>query len=363
MHLAQPPSGAAGRIAFALLGFSAALGTWSAGIAVGQAASDRGGAIVVFPYVVVDTTAGTETTLHLSNGGTEDVAVRCFYEDAPRTCSDAPGQTCASDADCTNGTCDQGRTIIDFSIELSAGQPFGWRASAGDSVGSAGAGSAPPLGSGPFIGSLRCLALGVASGSPVDGILEGAATLARRAGSSTDLDLARYNALTLASVTADDDGELMLGGDAAEYEGCPGRWIWSHASDGAVDPNSSSDTVNAHLVPLPCSADFATLQTERIIVHYNVFNEFGQRVGTSTRLAVQQVASLPEIHPVLFDAAVQGSFATHTSILTVGGGVLAIGFTEHHRNDTEGRVFSAATDLTFNGVRPTGDRIVLPLLP
>ena len=99
MHLAQPPSGAAGRIAFALLGFSAALGTWSAGIAVGQAASDRGGAIVVFPYVVVDTTAGTETTLHLSNGGTEDVAVRCFYEDAPRTCSDARAQTGWPDAD------------------------------------------------------------------------------------------------------------------------------------------------------------------------------------------------------------------------------------------------------------------------
>ncbi len=56
-------------------------------IASAQEVADQAAALVVFPYVVVDSATGVDTLFQLSNAGESVVAVRCFYENATHYCS------------------------------------------------------------------------------------------------------------------------------------------------------------------------------------------------------------------------------------------------------------------------------------
>src|SRR5437762_7543579 len=73
------------------------------GVARADIASDKPAAIVVYPKVVVDSAAGADTVIRLSNTNrTAAVFAHCFYLDANSHCSggSSEGQVCTTARDC-----------------------------------------------------------------------------------------------------------------------------------------------------------------------------------------------------------------------------------------------------------------------
>jgi hypothetical protein len=285
--------------------------------------------------------------------------VECFYERATRTCSNIPSLACVEDIDCDGGTCVLGRQFNDFTLNLAPGQPFGWGARNGNDVQGSGSGAAPPVADLPFTGSLRCVALDAQTGLPAAGALEGVATVARRNGQTQELDVAKYNAVGFAFLGSNGDRVLDLGGPEPEYDGCPNIWVLHHALDGATDPIDGT-TLHPSFVLLPCAVNFELdTVTTNVVVHINVYNELGQRLGTSTTLTVHRTDPAVAIHPAIFDASFHGTLTAQTRIQAVGGGVIA-GVRERH--DAGGGNYSPSLirDPVHQGLRDSADQIVLP---
>ena len=113
----------------------------------GVTTSDRPAAILVWPKIVVDTSATlegrkTDTILQLANTSSKDPKrAHCFYVNANSHCAETaaePGKVCASSTDCplagtsgANAPCVPGWTEIDFDIRITPDQPLAWRASEG----------------------------------------------------------------------------------------------------------------------------------------------------------------------------------------------------------------------------------------
>src|SRR5262249_19778666 len=99
--------------------------------AEGQA-SDQAAALLVYPYVAVDSARGIDTSIYISNAATDaGVAVRCFLLYGGGYCSN-DGEPCDRPEDCANAaTCDQRFLENDFTVRMTPGQPLGWSASTG----------------------------------------------------------------------------------------------------------------------------------------------------------------------------------------------------------------------------------------
>src|SRR5262249_33954569 len=150
------------------------------------------------------------------------------------------------------GVCEPQWNETDFHIRLTPGQPLAWVASEGledfpiDGVtrrGSDGSSNAnsrvPPVPETPFLGELKCIAVSN-TGVPIDStVLAGEATLERkRTPEGLVVDVAKYNAVGIQAIpgAVNDDHTLVLGGDGAEYQGCPNVTIVNHFAEFTADP-------------------------------------------------------------------------------------------------------------------------------
>jgi hypothetical protein len=108
------------------------------GVVVARAdiASDKPAAILVYPYVPVDTFNGIDTIVRMTNTNAQTpIQAHCFYLDANSHCSGgtADGRICTEDPTiCTGGgRCIAGWQEVDFRVLLTANQPIEWKASDG----------------------------------------------------------------------------------------------------------------------------------------------------------------------------------------------------------------------------------------
>ena len=113
----------------------------------GVTTSDKPAAILVWPKIVVDTSATlesrkTDTIIQLANASSKDPKrAHCFYVNANSHCAETaaePGKVCVSSTNCplagssaAFAPCVPGWTEIDFDIRITPDQPLAWRASEG----------------------------------------------------------------------------------------------------------------------------------------------------------------------------------------------------------------------------------------
>jgi hypothetical protein len=331
-----------------------------------EVSTDQAAAVVIYPYVTVDSAQSADTLLQISNTSTDPVVVSCFYETVG---------TVSPTAGCTSVA------TVNFQFQLTPRQPIGWRASQGlpvfplDGVtrtGPAGTfnenSSIPPLPSDPFVGSLRCIAVN-ANLVPVErNVLVGTATLGQ-ARSSTDssMDSAQYNAIGIAAHVGAGNGDntLVLGGATAEYDACPSMTDLSHFFEGAIEQAAQASTVSTTLVLIPCSLDLLSRLPIETEVAYEVHNEFEQQFSTTQTMRCRQVSALSALGTQpsgvsLFDVRVQGTLTGHTRIRTVSGsGLLTLAIETHTDLTDPARVTRAAFDAHMIGARSEADTLVI----
>lgn len=276
-------------------------------------------------------------------------------------CVRNPLRSCSSDADCNpfpGGACTQ--------------------SNAGTRI--------PGVPEDPFVGELKCIAID-ANGVPVPrNDLKGEAILEKS--TAADLDVASYNALGIQAtgrVTEPSD-VLTLGGDDAEYNGCPNYLILNHFFDRAVDPvpdglnggaTKLSNEITTNLVLVPCSEDLLRQIPGEAVIQYLIFNEFEQRFSTSKSVRCFQDIRLCNLDTrdcsrSVFNVGVAGTLAGQTRINAIApprsplpSAVLGIAVEYHNVPDakpttTPTRVRSAAFNLHMQGARSAADTITIP---
>lgn len=381
---------ASGTVALAM---AVALG--SVGPAAGDVASDRSAAIVIWPHVQVGAVAEplgvnevVDTVIQLSNTSLDPIVVHCFYLNANSHCTNT-GQVCISAGECCDtpsagcGVCRPDWNEVDFHIRLTPRQPIGWLASEGltdfplDGVSrSANTGSCrnapcsnagsriPPVPEDPFEGELKCIAVDE-DGVPVArNDLKGEATLynADKDLAAPFVDVAKYSAVGIQAIPdgVNDDNILRLGGEEAEFNGCPNVLILNHFCDFAENPVTGAE-ITTNLVLVPCTEDLLHQIPGSAVIQYLTFNEFEQRFSTSRTATCKQNLQLSLIDTTqptrsIFSCGVSGTLTAQTRATAIGSGMLAIA-DEFHDN---GDVFSADFNVHFQGDREDGDIITLP---
>ncbi len=367
-----------------LSGAIVALGTvvMVAGAARAQdISSTNPAAILVFPKLAYDSTAGVDTTIQVSNTSDSPVNVRCFYVNANGHCSNAPFAICDPSGvnTCEMGVCVPGCQETDFAFRLTSKQPIVWTFGAGladlplaNAPGPKGEfnfGSIPPAPEDPMIGELKCVQVGEDE-LPIDqNSLKGEATIAT---AQQGLDIRGYNAVGLRAQEGANnrDNTLVLG---TEYAGCPNILIIDHFFDNAVSPTADAATVTTDLTLVPCSEDFNYQIPRTVVAQYLVFNEFEQRFSTSRSVTCLQEIPLSDIDTrpgpgdngfSIFNVAVQGTLTGQTTIRgvqtadeTAGTGLLAV--VEEFHQASSG-TYSSASESHFRGSRTQRDVILLP---
>lgn len=313
---------------------------------------------LVFPKVVADTQANPalDTVIQITNTNTTfPRLLHCFYVDT---------------ADCRGDN---------FEIALTVGQPFAWRVSQG---------SSSPLiaGRDPFIGEIKCVESNGDLISPVPvnvNDLVGEATIYTVAsGTPGSVDVRSYNGVgfqtTVVSATQPPGAQanrctggvnagvvctldsqcplsqcgvvMCLGATAgsgaqctvANYAGCPSTLILNNFFDDASDPISGSP-ITTRLTLVPCTEDLSItdaggLDEPLTAVQFLLFNEFEQRMSTSTRLRCFSDSQLSNIDAKVgaekasvFNVGTQGTLVGQTRIrgvtnsdTNVGHGIIGI---------------------------------------
>jgi len=378
------------------------------GPASADVTSDRAAGILVIPKLIFDSEGRfnangrpTDTEIQISNVSDQEVKLFCYYVNANSHCSNSPEDTCFTNADCQQfgigGLCFDGWVEVDFQFTLSPRQPLVWRLSEGLQDTSTGdlppgefrpsTGSIPGASEDPFFGELKCVEIGP-DDAPIDrNDLKGEATIV--AASMSGIDARGYNAIGIQAIQGANDGDntLILGGDNAEYNGCPSVLILDHFFDDAIEP-IDGQIVKTHLTLVPCSQNFL-LQDVALFdttVQFLVFNEFEQRFSASDTLRCFHEFELCSLgskwdRPIgntdpnfnscqrsIFSAFVAGTLTGQTRIRGVddgspdhGNGVLGVA-EEFFRTDPSvisGVVASDAFNLDQVGVRPTSDIITI----
>lgn len=337
---------------------------------------DEPAAVLVYPYVAVDPATGSDTLIQLTNTSDALVELRCFYEDfTPQCSSEQPGESCFPGGVTCTGLCVPHRTVLPLRLRATAQQPLAWHASTGlqtlplDGVEHLGPlaesnqfSSVPGVGTGPFVGTLRCVAMTSDPYRPLpDNVLVGQATIERSSGTPVSYtDAAQYRAVGIKALPggANRDEFLNLGGPAAEYEACPAVGLLEHFFDGAplqtgeVTADVSTTLVLTNCTVLPSGTNNGVL--------FFVYNEFDQRFSTSRAVVGQLVAPLSMIDTItpqrsIFWYQVSGTLTGRT---LVGGGMSGLHLVaiESHRNRSmPDRVQSDAINAHGLGERQQGD--------
>jgi hypothetical protein len=308
---------------------------------------------VVFPKVVADTKASpaVDTVIQITNTNpTFGRTLHCFFVD--------PSADCRGD---------------NFDIPLTRGQPFSWRVSQG---------SSSPLiaGRDPFTGELKCVESNGDTLNPVpvnaNDIVGEAAIYTVSSGTPGSVDVRSYNAVgfqnqvvstteppasqprrctsgaNAGGVCTDDSqcplsqcGVLMcLGSNPASgaqcttsnYPGCPSTLILNNFFDDATDP-ATGDPITTRLTLVPCTEDLSITDTGGVdepltSVQFLLFNEFEQRLSTSTRFRCFRDSQLSNIDAKIgaekasvFNVGTQGTLAGQTRIRGVTTGETSVG--------------------------------------
>ena len=107
------------------------------GTAWADVASDKAGAVIIYPKIVVDTRGvlgpPTDTLLELTNTSNQVISARCFLIDTTPRCS-ISGRACrpSRSDDCPfEESCEPSWTDNNFRMTLTKRQPIAWRASQG----------------------------------------------------------------------------------------------------------------------------------------------------------------------------------------------------------------------------------------
>jgi len=344
------------------------------GAAEADVRSDQAASILIYPKIVTDTSL--DTVIQVSNSSVDPVLLHCFYIDANNHCSVTGGvcdpedeQPCPSPAD----LCLPGWVETDFRVVLTGRQPLAWKASEGfadadiplDGVTRVGPGGqsnagtrVPPVAEEKFVGELKCIVVDENEKAVARNVVTGAATIVNTGGG--DLDVEKYNAIGIQAIGGDanEDRILELGSEREEYNGCPNVLIVNHFFDFAENP-ASGDTVISDLTLVPCNQDLLNQVPGGGTAQYLVFNEFEQRLSTSTPIQCffeRQLSRIDTRNPQrsIFSVSVQGTLAGQTRIRGVGTGFLGL-----LRQRSGSR--TAAVNVNMEGSRaPAFDQIVLP---
>ncbi len=346
----------------------------------GQVSSDQAAALLVYPYVAVDSASGTDTWVQLTNASNEPVDVRCFYDrDTPECTGGQPGETCTGYAPPCSGNCLPGGTArFPFRVRLTPRQPFAWYVGAGltelpldglTRVGPNGSGNAgteiPPVPSTPLVGSLRCVVVDADDRPTNRNVLLGLATVERSQGLPPVADAAQYKAI---GIPAEDnagngDDQLIIGGPVAEYGACPEVNVLPHFYDGAALHNGPLATeIFTTLALVPCGRSLPLPQD--LVVHLLVFNEFEQRFSTSRQLHGQLVTPLSAIDLAtpsrsIFSAGVAGTLTGQTRLFAPIGGLLAVAFETHRQVDAPVHFKTDAFNVHQDGTRAEADLLIV----
>lgn len=324
----------------------------------GDASSDQAAALLVYPYVTVDSTAGTDTLLQISNTSDTPVTVRCIYEGGV--------------LDPITGIRDL--QLADFHFPLTPRQPIGWRASQGLAalpvVTPDGPSQIPAVPTDPFTGVLRCIAVD-RNLVPVErNVLVGTATIGHRHSPDDALvDAAPYNAIGIGAHIGTNNGDATIAlGFSGEYDSCPNFSVLPHFFDGALEPAARMSNVSTTLILIPCSDDLAHGLPGQATVTYEVLNEFEERFGSSEHLQFQAVKPLSSIGAVdpersIFHVRVAGTLTGQTRIqATNGSGVLALAIEVHQDLSDPTRLRYAAFNAHRLGTRDQLDTLILPAI-
>jgi hypothetical protein len=384
------------------------------GAARADITSDQAAAILIFPKLVVDTSAqlgpATDSEVQITNTSNSVVAARCFLINATSFCSNSPVDTpiactpeteASSNPKCTGGTCVPQWTENDFRMTLTKRQPVSWKVSEGrlSDFPLSPSSSVPRAQTDPFIGELRCVEVDPTTFQPISGFnpvnngagdLKGEATIVSTDRTDTTaatgkVDARKYNAIGIQATDVNNgDDTLNIGGADAEYTGCPNVIIVDHLFDDAnvQSTGGTTGTVRTDLTITPCGADLNQQIPNAVTLQFLVFNEFEQRFSTSTRITCSKEVQLSNIdtRPTasdnfasIFNVNVQGTFAGQTRIRPVadtangiGDTVLAVAeeFWDCKNGPpvpgtSQGRC-STAANVHFQGSRDLGDTMVLP---
>jgi len=400
-----------------MVGLAMALAVCGVRPAAADIRSDQAAAILEWPSVIYFAEESTfnlapglsetgiliNTVIQLSNTSTDPVFVHCFYENANSHCTNT-GEVCTAAQECCSmlgcGVCLPGWNETDFHVQITPHQPLGWLASDGmagfdpippnyfgtfpidgvtnfgsDGTSSNAGSRIPPVPEEPFNGSLRCIAVD-ADGIPVDSnVLKGESQLTLFASSDFTEDddvisVAKHNAIGVQAIegAVNDDNVLVLGGDGAEYNGCPNFLILNHFFDGAEEPVPNTDgTIVTLLTLVPCTENYLRQIPGAAVVQYLVYNEFEQRFSTSRPMQCKQDLLISNIDTTqnqrsIFSAGVAGTLTGQSRINPIGSGLFAVGTEIHINNDTSENPFVGIADFNvhYQGDRTDSDFIVLP---
>jgi hypothetical protein len=379
-----------------------------AGAARADVSTTNSAAILVYPKLLVDTTAAAnssqvDTVLELTNTSADPINVRCFLVNANGHCSLSPFAICDPDQATTDeglhfadpatcGKCIPSWVETDFKLRLTSKQPIVWTASDGlvalpldptftnnvPGNGQFNTGSIPPAPEIPFRGELKCIEVGDDESPVAKNDLKGEATIELVAqtasGNNPLVDIEGYNAIGIQAIPGDNfngDNTLVIG---QEYNSCPNLLILDHFFDGAPDPTVMGN-VSTALTIVPCSEDFNFQAPNTTVVQYLVYNEFEQRFSTSNRVTCFSEKNLSDIdthlgsgddNQSIFNFAVEGTLTGQTVIrgvadagTTAGHGLLAIAEEEHETTIESHGAFN----LHQRGTRTQSDIIQLPGVP
>jgi len=364
-------------------------------------AADRAAAILVFPKIVVDTSnnAGRgrlDTLIRISNTSAEPVRLQCFWMNANGHCFNAPGIICdptlsPRDPRCGDSFCVPGWQETDFIVQLTARQPVAWLASTGavpcadsndpaipcfalgtrdqrPSPNNNLESRVPAVLEDPFVGELKCIAVDQNDLPAEKNVLKGEALIVRS--DSGNFDVRSYNAVGIPALLGRNnyDNVLVLGGNGAEYAGCPNVLVLDHFFDFAQDP-ITQQSIETVLTLVPCTEDLLGQRPVTLPVQFLVFNEFEQRFSTSYRdftcfreFRLSQIDTRSNPTYSIFYAGVAGTLTGQTRIRGVAGndrtrGQTLLGVAEEFRSGGG----SASFQLHMQGSRPQSDFVYLPL--
>lgn len=265
--------------------------------------SDKPASILVWPKIVVDTSAqiesgSTDTIIQLGNvlhtSGLKQA--HCFYVNANSHCGETaaePGKVCRDSSDCPlagtaggHASCVAGWSEVDFEVRITHDQPLAWRASEGltrgqfpindagvcaggsspgracdpnNSINTCGTGvckpldtnagsGIPPVGEDPFIGSLKCIQFDPTQNPPAPdqsgpGQLIGSAAIEACSDLSCStgaVDVERYNAVGFLFIAFNGSHPGEVRLDNIQYAACPATLILDNIFDNAPDPLSTA---------------------------------------------------------------------------------------------------------------------------
>ncbi len=318
------------------------------------ASADHPAAMLLYPYVRTSTARNISTVLALSNVSEQSVNVHCFVEDATGTCPDT--SSCAGDDDCDGAECSNDYSLSDFRLQLVPRQSIGWSVAAGLDQAPSGTIQIPALPAELFA-AVRCLVESSAGVPLVTNALAGRATILRPGQTS-----AAYNAVGFVGATSNGDLSLLVGGEEAEYEGCPDLLNLSHTYEGANDP-ITGQAAHTSLVVVPCAFDAVTgVPTSTSLSLSLPGPDFDNPV-----LVGPLAVSGPTLLPLRYlgnelTSLQRGQAAGLTRITSSTHGVVMLALEQLSRPSPAGDAL-AARNVHGVGARDSADLVLLPVPP